>query len=98
MDFVYNLLVSVYQLIALLPAPSDTVGPPTASTQFAPSRGGVTGRVVTLHDRLVCLLPLPLQGSQFRPSSPDLLAKCPIGVGRLPSYDWSARRTLGLVL
>ena len=44
MDYVYNLVVSVYQLIALLPAPSDTVGPPTASTQFAPNREGVTGR------------------------------------------------------
>ena len=44
MDCMYKLVVSVYQLIVLLPAPSNTVGPPMASTQFAPSRGGVTGR------------------------------------------------------
>ena len=93
----YNLLVSYLPTMCFAASPSDSVGPPTASTQFAPNRGGVTGRVVTLHDRLVCLLPLQLQGPQFRPSSPDLLAKGPNGVGRPPNYDWSARRTLGLV-
>ena len=87
MDFMYNLLVSYLPTMCVAASPSDSVGPLMASTQFAPSRGGVTGRVVTLHDRLVCLLSLQLQGNQFRPSSPDLLAKCPIGVGRPPSYD-----------
>ena len=85
MDLMYNLLVSYLPTMCVAASPSDSVGPPTASTQFAPSRGGVTGQVVTLHDRLVCLLYLQLQGTQFRPSSPDLLAKGPNGVGRLPN-------------
>ena len=97
MDFMYNLLVSYLPAMCVAASPSDSVGPPTASTQFAPSRGGVTGRVVTLHDRLTFLLPLPLQGSQFRSSSPDLLAKGPNGVGRPPNYNWPTRKALSLV-